>query len=128
MVVCACCTRERPDAKIRVGLRTLDTLGKTTPKPFHGPLCDDCLIRVSRNGSVEQRWLLLQILRTEPERPVFQKPSAPGGGTRARLIQSLGARPWTHCRRPVSCGSRAYFIANDASTAPAESAITSQNK
>jgi hypothetical protein len=73
---CVCCNRERADAKIRVGLRTLDTLGKTTTKPFHGPLCDDCLIRVSRIGSVEQRWLLQQILRTEPERQVFQKPNA----------------------------------------------------
>jgi hypothetical protein len=67
MGVCVCCNRERAEVKIRVGLRTLDTLGKTTTKPFHGPLCDDCLIRVTRNGSVEQRWLLQQILRTEPE-------------------------------------------------------------
>jgi hypothetical protein len=74
MGVCVCCNGERADVKIRVGLRTLDTLGKTTPKPFHGPLCDDCLIRVTRIGSVEQRWLLQQILRTEPERQVFQKP------------------------------------------------------
>jgi hypothetical protein len=35
-----------------------NALGKTTTKPFHGPLCDDCLIRVTRIGSVEQRWLL----------------------------------------------------------------------
>jgi len=77
MGVCVCCNRERADVKIRVGLRSLDTLGKTTAKPFHGPLCDDCLIRVTRNGSVEQRWLLQQILRTEPEGQVFQKPSAP---------------------------------------------------
>jgi hypothetical protein len=76
MGTCVCCRREKADLKIRVGLRTLDTSGKTTTKPFHGPLCDDCLIRVNRIGSIEQRWLLQQILRTEPERQVFQKPSA----------------------------------------------------
>jgi len=76
MSMCVCCNRERADVKIRVGLRTLDTLGKTTTKPFHRPLCDDCLVRVTRIGSVEQRWLLKQILQGEPERPVFQKPNA----------------------------------------------------
>ena len=28
MGVCVCCSRERPDVKIRVGLRTLDTQGQ----------------------------------------------------------------------------------------------------
>jgi hypothetical protein len=76
MGMCTCCSRERSDAKIRAGLRTLDTSGKSTTKPFHGPLCDDCLIRVSRIGSVEQRWLLKQIVRQNQERQVVQKPSA----------------------------------------------------
>jgi hypothetical protein len=30
MGVCVCCGRERPDAKIRVGLRILDSRGKST--------------------------------------------------------------------------------------------------
>lgn len=77
MGACVCCNGDRADVKIRVGLRTLDTLGKPTTKPFHGPLCDDCLIRVARIGSVEQLWLLQQILRTEAERQVFQRPGAP---------------------------------------------------
>jgi hypothetical protein len=78
MGVCVCCNRERADVKIRVGLRTLDTFGKSTTKPFHGPLCGDCLARVSRIGSIEQRWLLQQIVRGEPlGKQVFQKPTAP---------------------------------------------------
>jgi len=77
MGMCVCCNRESADVKIRVGLRTLDTLGKTTAKPFHSPLCGDCLARVSRIGSIEQRWLLQQIVRGDPpEKQVFQKPSA----------------------------------------------------
>ena len=43
MGMCSCCSRERSDAKIRAGMRTLDTSGKSTTKPFHGPL-NDCLI------------------------------------------------------------------------------------
>jgi hypothetical protein len=76
MGVCVCCSRERPDVKIRVGLRTLDTRGKSTTKPFHGPLCDDCLRRVSRIGSVEQRWLLQQIFRSVPGMQIGQQPNA----------------------------------------------------
>jgi hypothetical protein len=93
MGACVCCNRERAGVKIRVGLRTLDTFGKTTTKPFHGPLCDDCLIKVTRVGSVEQRWLLQQILRTESERQVFQRPNA----TRRREVvvsfRPLRAKP-----------------------------------
>jgi len=74
MGMCTCCSRERSDAKIRAGLRTLDTSGKSTTKPFLGPLCDDCFIRVSRIGSVEQRWLPKQIVRQNQERQVVQKP------------------------------------------------------
>jgi hypothetical protein len=93
MSVCVCCNRERADVKIRVGLRTLDTLGKTTTKPFHGPLCDDCLLRVTRIGSVEQRWLLQQIIRTEPERQVFQKPNAPGRREVVVSFRPISAKP-----------------------------------
>ena len=34
MGICVCCSRERPDVKIRVGLRTLDSRGKSTTNPF----------------------------------------------------------------------------------------------
>jgi hypothetical protein len=93
MGMCTCCNRERADVKIRVGLRTLDTLGKTTTKPFHGPLCDDCLVRVTRIGSVEQRWLLQQILQTEPKRQVFQKPSATGRREVVVSFRPVRAKP-----------------------------------
>src|ERR1700719_2444334 len=93
MGACVCCNRERAGVKIRVGLRTLDTLGKTTTKPFHGPLCDDCLMRVTRIGSVEQRWLLQQILRKEPERQIFQKPSAPERREVAVSFRPISAKP-----------------------------------
>ena len=76
MSVCVCCSMERPDVKIRVGLRTLDSRGKSTTKPFHGPLCDDCLMRVSRIGSVEQRWLFQQIVRNGPGMQIGQQPQA----------------------------------------------------
>ena len=62
--------------KIRVGLRTLDSRGKSTTKPFHGPLCDDCLTRVSRIGSVEQRWLFQQIARNGPGMQIGPQPYA----------------------------------------------------
>src|SRR5216683_1313047 len=75
MSVCVCCSRERPDVKIRVGLRTLDSRGKSTTKPFHGSLCD-CLMRVSRIGSVEQRWLFQQIVRNGPGMEIGQQPHA----------------------------------------------------
>jgi hypothetical protein len=63
MAICDCCGRDKPDVKIRVGLRGADHRGHSTEKPFHGPLCDDCLARISRFGSPEQRWLLNQIMQ-----------------------------------------------------------------
>jgi hypothetical protein len=93
MAVCDCCGRDKPDAKIRVGLRGLDHRGHITAKPFHGPLCDDCLARAGRFGSPEQRWLFNRILQgalpvqkralkphrgeVVPLRPVRPKPSGP---------------------------------------------------
>jgi hypothetical protein len=95
MAVCDCCGRDKPDVKIRVGLRGLDHRGHITAKPFHGPLCDDCLARASRFGSAEQRWLFNRILQGTlpvqerglkpkrgeviPLRPVRPKPSGPRG-------------------------------------------------
>jgi len=94
MGMCVCCNRERADVKIRVGLRTLDTVGKTTAKPFHGPLCGDCLARVSRIGSIEQRWLLQQIVRGKPpEKQVFQKPRAPERRKLVLSFRSVRAKP-----------------------------------
>jgi hypothetical protein len=61
MAVCDCCSNEKTDVRIRVGLRGLDQQGQLTAKPFHGPLCDDCLARAGRFGSAEQRWLLHRI-------------------------------------------------------------------
>jgi hypothetical protein len=78
MNVCTCCNSERPEVKIRVGLRTLDSSGKTTAKPFHGPLCGDCIAKISITGSNEQRWVLRQIVGEESERRVFQKANATG--------------------------------------------------
>src|SRR6202051_3973504 len=95
MGLCVCCNPDSAHVKIRVGLRTLDTLGRTTTKPFHGPLCGDCLARVSRIGSIEQRWLLQQIVRGKPpEKKVFRKPSAP---ERRKVVVSF---------RPVRAKSR----------------------
>ena len=93
MGMCTCCNRERADVKIRVGLRTLDTLGKSTTNPFHGPLCDDCLIRVSRIGSVEQRWLHKQIVRQNQGRQVVQKPSAAWRREVAVSFRPVRAKP-----------------------------------
>src|ERR1700736_3509971 len=86
MAVCVCCSRDRSDVKIRVGLRTIDRLRKITTKPFHSPLCDECLTKVSRIGSIEQRWVLLQIMRNERERHVVQKPS---GNRRGDVVVSF---------------------------------------
>jgi hypothetical protein len=66
MAVCDCCAREKNDVRIRVGLRGLDQQGQLTAKPFHGPLCDDCLARANRFGSAEQRWLLHRITSGTP--------------------------------------------------------------
>jgi hypothetical protein len=63
MAACDCCGRDKPDVKIRVDLRGKDHRGSVTAKPFHGPLCDDCLAKIGRFGSAEQRWLLHQIVR-----------------------------------------------------------------
>jgi hypothetical protein len=48
MGMCTCCSRERSDAKIRAGLRTLDTSGKSTTKPFHGRC-----VMIASSGSAE---------------------------------------------------------------------------
>jgi hypothetical protein len=90
MAVCDCCGTDKPDVRIRVGLRGLDHRGHITATPFHGPLCDDCLARASRFGSAEQRWLFSRILQRVhlvkkkphrgeviPLRPVRPKPSGP---------------------------------------------------
>jgi hypothetical protein len=95
MAVCDCCGRDKPDVKIRVGLRGLDHRGHITAKPFHGPLCDDCLARAGRFGSAEQRWLFHRIVQVAlpgekrvskpqrgeviPLRLVRPKPSGPRG-------------------------------------------------
>jgi len=63
MPACDCCGRDKPDVKIRVGLRGVDSRGKVTAKLFHGPLCDDCLALTGRFGSPERRWLLRQIMQ-----------------------------------------------------------------
>ena len=63
MAACDCCGRDKPDVKIRVDLRGIDHRGYITAKPFHGPLCDDCLAKTGRFGSAEQRWLLHQIIQ-----------------------------------------------------------------
>ena len=63
MAACDCCGRDKPDVKIRVDLRGIDHSGYRTLKPFHGPLCDDCLAKTSRLGSAEQRWLFHQIIQ-----------------------------------------------------------------
>jgi hypothetical protein len=57
--------RDRPDVKIRVRLRDVDNRGKNTARPFHGPLCNDCLARTDRFGSAEQRWLLYHMQASE---------------------------------------------------------------
>src|SRR6266436_685271 len=75
MSVCVCCSRERPDVKIRVGLRTLDSRGKSTTKPFHGPLCDNCLMRVSRIGSQPHATRRSGVVVSF--RPVRAKPTEP---------------------------------------------------
>ena len=63
MPACDCCHRDKPDVKIRAGLRGIDRRGNSTARPFHGPLCNDCLALTSRLGSPEQRWLLRQIMQ-----------------------------------------------------------------
>jgi hypothetical protein len=63
MAVCDCCRRDKPDVKIRVGLRGIDSQGNSTANPFHGPLCNDCLARTDRFGSGEQRWLFQKIVQ-----------------------------------------------------------------
>jgi hypothetical protein len=63
MAACDCCGRDKPDVKIRVDLRGIDHRGSITAKPFHGPLCDDCLAKTGRFGSTEQRWLLYRIIQ-----------------------------------------------------------------
>jgi hypothetical protein len=80
-----CCGRDKPDVKIRVDLRGIDHRGSITAKPFHGPLCDDCLAKTGRFGSAEQRWLLYQIVQEAQKilqrAQIDQKPAAklPGG-------------------------------------------------
>jgi hypothetical protein len=63
MAACDCCGTDKPDVKIRVGLRGADSRGNITATPFHGPLCNDCLARTSESGSTEQRWLFHQIMQ-----------------------------------------------------------------
>ena len=93
MALWICCGRDKPDVRIRVGLRGQDPNGTSTAKPFHGPLCNDCLARAGRIASPEQRWLFHQIMqRTSvtqnrgrffgrgadvPERTGWTKPRAP---------------------------------------------------
>ena len=73
MPACDCCGREKLDVKIRVGLRGIDSRGKSTVRPFHGPLCDDCLALTSRIGSAEQRWLLRQIVQRGTRTPTSRR-------------------------------------------------------
>src|SRR5260221_14590514 len=75
MAACDCCSKDKPDVKIRVGLRGAPSRGNVTATPFHGPLCNDCLARTSEFGSTEQRWLLHQIM------------------TRMNITQALSAKP-----------------------------------
>jgi hypothetical protein len=76
MAVCDCCRRDKPDVKIRVGLRGIDSRGNSTAKPFHGPLCNDCLARTDRFGSAEQRWLLQKIVQKGTGGQIVPKPAA----------------------------------------------------
>ena len=75
MAACDCCGKDKPDVKIRVGLRGVPSRGNVTATPFHGPLCNDCLARTGQFGSAEQRWLLHQIIQ------------------RLNITQALGAKP-----------------------------------
>jgi hypothetical protein len=52
---------EKADAQVRAGFHPKDAQGKESDKPFLGLLCDDCLSRARRAGSVENRWLLKQV-------------------------------------------------------------------
>ena len=70
MAVCDCCGSDKTNVRIRVGLRGFDQRGQLTDKPFHGPLCDECLARANRIGSAEQRWLFHRI--TEGTQQPFQ--------------------------------------------------------
>jgi hypothetical protein len=63
MAACDCCGKDKPDVKIRVDLRGVDHRGSVTAKPFHGPLCNDCLAKTGRFGWPEQRWLFHQIIQ-----------------------------------------------------------------
>jgi hypothetical protein len=49
MAVCDCCGSDKPDVRIRVGLRGLAHRGHRTAQPFHGPLCNECLSRTKQS-------------------------------------------------------------------------------
>jgi len=89
MAVCDCCGNDKVDVRIRVGLRGLDARGRRTTKPFHGPLCEECLARAGRLGSGEQRWLYTQITQGVQ--------STPNGGAvkprRGVVVPLRAARP-----------------------------------
>ena len=81
MPVCDCCRRDKPDVKIRVGLRGVDNRRKNAARPFHCPLCNDWW--TGRFGSAEQRWLLHQIMQASAYR--IDRLSAP----EKELLQTL---------------------------------------
>jgi len=74
MAACDCCGGDKPDVRIRVGLRGLDYRGHITATPFHGPLCNDCLARAGRFGSAEQRWLFRQTEQKRAGAQMVHKP------------------------------------------------------
>ncbi len=93
MAVCDCCRRDKPDVKIRVGLRGIDSQGNSTTKPFHGPLCNDCLAGTDRSGSAEQRWLLRQIRQKNAGEQIVQKPVATPRTPRRGVVVPIRAVP-----------------------------------
>ncbi len=97
MPVCDCCRRDKPDVKIRVRLRGVDNRGKNTAKPFHGSLSNDCLTRIGRFGSAEQRWLLHQIMQASAYRsnPSGEAPTWNGHTTPFLFVLSP-LNPWGH--------------------------------
>jgi len=93
MAVCDCCRRDKPDVKIRVGLRGTDGRGNSTAKPFHGPLCNDCLAGTNRFGSGEQRWLFRQIVQKSAGGQILQKPVATPPSPRRGVVVPIRAVP-----------------------------------
>jgi hypothetical protein len=97
MAVCDCCGRDKSDVKIRVDLRGVDHRGYRTAKPFHGPLCNDCLAKTGRFRSAEQRWLLHQIMheaqKVTQRAQIGQRPTAKPRRGMVVPLRPLPAKP-----------------------------------